>query len=239
MPGKLSQPYQPLLLRILHGVTGICAIAAILTAAWTYDTYDGRFGRFFLPKLEAIEGIHGTFGLWTLLIFPIFVVYAFRRGQKRLIQPDSLQKLSQPGKPIFGYTLHRITNTLAIFALTFALFSGKMMSEKWLPQGELNHTWYYLHLISWVVLVLAIAFHLLMAAKVGGTPLLLSIMNWKFRSQDSPSLWRKNISEWKANFRLDEVFHPPNSAQIFRVLEAIILITIILAWVISIVKELG
>ncbi|MEA5540529.1 MAG: hypothetical protein WAN66_24680 [Limnoraphis robusta] len=92
--GKLSHPYQPLLLRILHGVTGICAIAAILMAAWRYDTDDRRFSRIFLPKLEAIEGIHGTFGLWTLLIFPVFVVYAFRRGQKRLIQPDSVQKLS-------------------------------------------------------------------------------------------------------------------------------------------------
>lgn len=87
------QPYQPLLLRILHGFNGLFLIAAILTAFWTYNTYDGRWGRIPLPAYQAIEGIHGTFGLYTLLIFPAFVLYAFHRGQKRLIRSDSFIKL--------------------------------------------------------------------------------------------------------------------------------------------------
>ncbi|MDJ0585680.1 MAG: cytochrome b/b6 domain-containing protein, partial [Microcystis sp. M49636_WE2] len=40
---KTNQPYQPLLLRILHGFTGIALIAAMVTAYWTYDTFDGRW----------------------------------------------------------------------------------------------------------------------------------------------------------------------------------------------------
>ncbi|UBF25023.1 cytochrome b/b6 domain-containing protein [Kovacikia minuta CCNUW1] len=166
---KLTQPYQPLLLRILHGLTGLFLMAAILTAFWTYDTYDGRWGRIPLPPYKDIEGVHGTFGLWTLLIFPAFVIYAFHRGQKRLVQPDSFTTLTQLGTPSWWYTLNRLTNTVALLALTFALFSGKMMDETWLPKGELNHAWYYAHLIGWVIMVAAIALHLLMECKSWGS----------------------------------------------------------------------
>lgn len=86
---NVDQPYQPLLLRILHGLNGIFLILSILSAFWTYNTYDGRWGTVLLPNYQAIEGIHGTFGLYTLLIFPAFVLYACHQGQRRLIQPDS------------------------------------------------------------------------------------------------------------------------------------------------------
>ena len=140
---SLSKPYQPLLLRILHGLTGLFLIAAILTALWTYDTYDGRWLDLPLPIYLDIEGVHGTFGLYTLLIFPAFVVYAFHWGRRRLVQPDSLNSLALTRKPIWWYTLSRFSNTLALVALTFALFSGKMMDKTWLPKGELDHAWCY------------------------------------------------------------------------------------------------
>lgn len=142
---KPALPHQPLLLRILHGLTGIFAIAAILTAFWTYNTYDGRWGTIPLPRFEAIEDIHGTFGLYTLLVYPLFVLYAFRRGQKRLLQPQALEKLYRGRWPLAGRrpsplagripspfwwsVLHQLTNTLTILALVFALFSGKMMDS--------------------------------------------------------------------------------------------------------------
>ncbi|BAU67372.1 hypothetical protein STA3757_47890 [Stanieria sp. NIES-3757] len=254
MPTKFSQPYQPLLLRILHGLTGLFAISAILTAFWTYNTYDRRWGQLPLPEFPEIEGIHGTFGLWTLLIFPFFVVYAFHRGQRRLIQSDSWQKMTQFGRrysafsrrrllrlrqPIWWYTLHRSINTLSILALTFAVFSGKMMDEKWLPQGELNHSWYYAHLISWLILVICIALHLLMSVKVGGIPLILSMINWQFRSQDSPALWRKHIANWRSNFDRAMVTQWFFSLSALKVLEIFVLISIVLAWVISLIKEMG
>ncbi len=232
---KSSQPYQPLLLRILHGLIGLFLIAAILTAFWTYNTFDGRWGKLPLPYYPEIEGLHGTFGVFTLLIFPLFVVYAFHRGQKRLLQPDSLAKLTQFGKPIWWYTLNRFTNTVVILALTFALFSGKMMDEKWLPNGELDRFWYYAHLVSWLIIVACIALHLLMNAKVGGLPLLLSMINWRFRSKDSPALWSTNIAAWWSWRRSAQL--SLQSISLLTALEIFVLVSIVAAWIISLFKE--
>ncbi|HIK19444.1 MAG TPA: cytochrome b/b6 domain-containing protein [Leptolyngbyaceae cyanobacterium M33_DOE_097] len=234
---KSTQPYQPLLLRILHGLTGLFLVAAILTAFWTYDTYDGRWGRIPLPTYQEIEGIHGTFGLYTLLIFPAFVVYAFHRGQRRLVQTDSLASLTQVGQPAWWYTLNRVTNTFALLALTFALFTGKMMDETWLPKGELNHAWYYAHLIGWVVMVAAIALHLLMNAKVGGAPLLLSMLSWKFRANDSPKLWMTHISAWWSTVQQGGWSTWFQSPRLLLVLELLILLSIVAAWITPLFKS--
>lgn len=235
---KLNHPYQPFLLRLLHGLTGLFLVLAILSAFWTYNTYDGRWGTIPLPKFKAIEGIHGTFGLYTLLIFPVFVLYAFNRGKNRLVQPDALTELThQIGQPVWWYTLSRFVNTLTLIALTFALFSGKMMDETWLPNGELEHFWYYGHLVSWVVMGIAIALHLLMNAKIGGTPFLLSMMTWKFRPQDSPRLWKNHIVSWWSTFQFDwsdwkhVIYKRPK-------LELAIWVSLIAAWLISLLKEL-
>lgn len=231
-----SQPYQPLLLRILHGLTSLFVVAAIVTAFWTYDTYDGRWGKIPLPEYKEIESLHGTFGLYALLIFPLFVLYAFHQGQRRLIQSDSLAKLSQVGKPIWWYTLNRTTNTLAIVALTFALFSGKMMDETWLPQGELNHRWYYAHLMAWVLMVVSIALHLLLNAKVGGLPLLLSMWSWKFRAKDSPVLWSTHISAWWSTLRSISEVKGQRSVSALIGLELIVLVSIAISWIVPLFK---
>jgi Prokaryotic cytochrome b561 len=236
---KSFQPYQPLVLRILHGLTGLFAIAAMLSAFWTYNVYDGRWGTLPLPRFEDIEGIHGTFGLFTLLIFPLFVLYAFHRGQKKLIQSDSLSKVIYIGKPIWWYTLHRSTNTLMILALTFALFSGKMMDEKWLPKGELEHRWYYVHLISWLVLIICLALHLLMSIKVGGIPLLNSMLTREFHHKDSPVHWINHFSNWRKNYSLELFIDWWRSFSILQIIEIIVLVSIAMAWIISLFKELG
>lgn len=189
-----SQPYQPSLLRFLHGINALIALLAIITSFWVYNTYDGRFGQLPLPQIDDIIGIHGTFGKTLLFaVMPAFALYSFHIGQKRLIQSDSFQKLSQLGKPIGWYSLHRIINTTMLLAVTFSLVSGSMVKEEWLPAGELNHTWYSLHLIGWVVLVFCLAIHLLMSAKVGGWSFLVSIFSLKSRSNDSPASWIKQI----------------------------------------------
>jgi hypothetical protein len=234
---KGTQPYQPLLLRMLHGLTALFGIAAILTALWTYDTYDGRWGRIPLPTYREIEGIHGTFGLWTLLFFPAFVLYSFHRGHKRLVQPDSAARLAQVGKPIWWYTLNRFCNTGALLALCFSLFSGKMMDSTWLPKGELNHFWYYAHLTGWVMMVGAIALHLLMNAKVGGAPLLLSMFNWRFRKQDSPTLWPGHSRQWWFRLRQGSWSTWLPSSRLLAVLEVGILLSIAAAWTIPLFKS--
>ena len=195
-PIKRTRPYQPLLLRLLHGLNGIFLIAAILTAFWTYDVYDGRWGKLSLPPYQIIEGVHGTFGLYTLLIFPAFVIYSFHRTKKPLTQSIGRTKAAQVGTPLWWYCLSRFTNLLSLVALTLALVSGKMMDETWLPKGALNHRWYYVHLISWVVVTGAIALHLLLKAKVGGAPLILSVLDWQFVPTDSPKYWRSHVANW-------------------------------------------
>jgi hypothetical protein len=241
MAKRTVRPYQPFLLRVLHGLTGLCLIAAIFSAYWTYDTYDGRWGGIPLPSFREIEGIHGTFGLWTLLIFPAFVIYAFHKGQQRLIRPDLLSNdllsKSKVGKPIWWYSLNRLTNTLTLLALTFALFTGKMMDSTWLPKGELTHAWYYAHLISWVVMVVAILLHLLMNAKVGGSPWLLSMLSWQFRNEDSPALWPARLSQGWLEVRQRPwiSWFQPMTAMV--ILELAILISIGAAWIISLLKS--
>lgn len=231
-----STPYQPLLLRLLHGGAALALLAALFTAYWTYDTYDGRWGGLALPTYRAIEGLHGTFGLWTLLIFPALVIYAFHRGQRRLLQSDSFSKLAQVGKPIWWYTLNRGANTLVLLALTFALFSGKMMDETWLPRGQLNHGWYYAHLISWIVMVGAIALHWLINAKVGGTLLLLSMFALQVRPQDSPTLWPAHVSRWWSGVRQGDWVRWFQPMTAMYSLEVSILVSIVLAWVIPLSK---
>lgn len=188
-----SKPYQPLLLRLLHGASALIALLAIVTSFWVYNTYDGRFGQLPLPRIKDMIGIHGTFGLTFLIVMPAFALYSFHAGQKRLVQPDSFAKLTQVGKPIWWYSLHRIVNTVILLAATWALISGRMMKEEWLPAGEFNHIWYSLHLVGWVLLVSCLTIHLLMIVKVGGVPLMVSMFELKYRVEDSPSTWLEKI----------------------------------------------
>ena len=189
-----SKPYQPLLLRLLHGLNGAIALLAILTAFMVYNTYDGRFGKVPVPRIADIIGIHGTFGKLLLFgVMPTFALYSFLAGKKRLVQPDSFGKLTQLGKPIWWYSLHRIVNTLMLLALTFAIVSGSMVKEEWLPAGDLTQVWYYLHLSGWAVLVFCLLMHLLMNAKVGGLPLILSMFDVAYRREDSPAAWWRKI----------------------------------------------
>jgi hypothetical protein len=190
---RRTRPYQPLLLRLLHGFNALIAVLAIITSFLVYNTYDGRLIKLPLPKIEDIIGIHGTFGLIFLLVLPAFALYSFQAVEKRLIQPDSLAKLKQVGTPIWWYTLHRFVNTGMLLAATFALISGRMMKEEWLTNGDLTHIWYQLHLTAWVVLVTCLVLHLLLIIKVGGVPLVLSMFEVKYRLEDSPSTWLKKI----------------------------------------------
>ena len=191
-----SKPYQPLLLRLLHGVNALIAVLAILTAFVVYNNYDGRFGKLPLPQLEHIIGIHGTFGKLLILgVMPAFALYSFHIGQKRLIQPDSLAKITQLSKPIGWYSFHRTVNTIMLLALTFSIVSGSMVKEEWLPAGELTRIWYTLHLMGWAILVLCLALHLLMSAKIGGFPLIVSMFEAKYRPNDS------SLTDWLHKIR--------------------------------------
>lgn len=189
-------PYQPLILRILHSIAGLLAIGALITGFLVYNTYDGRFGAISLPSLPDIQGIHGTFGLFFLLIFPALAIYSFYWGYQRLLFPDFWARLThQVGKPVWWVNLQRLLNTAMLLAATLAVVTGRMMQEAWLPAGELHHIWYGLHLTAWLVLLITLVGHIAMSLKVGGAPLLLSMIQTKYRPEESPSLWMGILRE--------------------------------------------
>jgi hypothetical protein len=191
-----TKPYQPLLLRLLHGLAASLVLLALGTGFWVYDLYDGRWGRLGLPSAGDIQGIHGTIALTFFLLLPLFMLYSFRLGDRRLVQPNFVAQLSAVGKPIWWVTFHRLANTSMLLAATFAVVTGRMMKEEWLPAGEINHRAYLLHLVAWGVMAGAIALHVLLGAKVGGMPLLASMVSVVWRAGDRPQQWLKNF-QWK------------------------------------------
>ena len=182
-------PYQPVLLRLLHSAIALLVFGSLITGFMVYDRYDKRFGTLSLPIVPNTQGIHGTIALTFLLLLPVFAIYCFHLGSRRLVQEQSISQLKEINKPVWWISLQRLTNTLLLLSATFAVITGRMMQEIWLPSKELNHSWYIGHLIAWLVMILGIALHLLMSAKVGGLPLLLSIYNWKIRPDDLPKNW--------------------------------------------------
>ncbi len=192
-----SQPYQPFLLRILHAGNALLAIASAITGFLVYDSWDGRWGKLGLTQANrSLIDIHGTFAFFLFFIFIGFAIYSLKYGRQRLIPPDVASKLAQLGKPIWWHTLHRIANTAILFSLSLSVLSGKFQDENWLPNGDMNHIWYFVHLIAWAIFIAAIALHLLMSAKVGGVPLFLSMFDRSYRPEESPALWKEKTLSW-------------------------------------------
>ncbi|MTJ47525.1 cytochrome b/b6 domain-containing protein [Dolichospermum sp. UHCC 0259] len=232
-----SAPYQPLIFRILHGISGILGIGAIISGFLVYNTFDKRFGYIPIPKINPIQDIHGTLAVFFLILFPFFAVYSFHAGKRRLLQPDSIQNLSQFGNPIWWVSLQRLVNTKMLLAAVLVVVSGRMMKEEWLPLGELDHIWYYAHLIAWVIIILCLAIHILMSAKVGGVPLLLSILSWKFRPEDSPANWYSRLCVWLGNFSnnlKEEINQFMTSGLLLKIIEVIVLGGIIAAFILPV-----
>ena len=216
-----STPYQPILLRILHSVNAILVFSALITVFLVYNTYDKRWGSLNLPKLDAIQGIHGTIALTFLLTLPVFVLYSFRIGYRRLVQDQSFSHLTEVGKPIWWVSIHRIANTLTLLSATFAVITGRMMKEEWLPAGEIFHSWYIAHLVAWLCVFFSVAFHLLLGIKVGGVPLLMSMFNRTRRSEDK-------LSNWLQDLRLER------ASKLLKMLEIVVIGGIILAFILPV-----
>jgi len=192
-----SQPYQPLMLRLLHGVNALLVIGALLTGFLVYDSWDGRFGSLGLSRNNrALIDIHGTFGFFLLFVFIAFAIYSIRLGRKRLFPGNARTKLKQLGKPIWWWTLHQLANTLMLIALSFSVVSGKLQNEHWLPNGELNHPAYFAHLWAWLILTIALGLHLLMSLKAGGLILWQSMIDVKYRPSEDPRQWPRKVRSW-------------------------------------------
>jgi cytochrome b561 len=193
-----SQPYQPFLLRLLHGINALLIIGAVITGFLVYDSWDRRFGALSITtRNRSLIDIHGTFGFFiSYFALPLFLIYCWKAGRKRLLQADTFQQINNNnvGTPTWWYALQKTANTLMIVAALFSVISGKFQDETWLPLSDFTRVAYYVHLIAWVVIVLALALHLLISAKVGGFPLLLSMLNTTYRPQESPRFWFNKIT---------------------------------------------
>ena len=221
MDTSRAHPYQPVLLRILHGVAAVLLVLALISGFLVYNTYDKRWGGFALPTIGDIQGIHGTIALMFLLFLPAFALYSFHIGYRRLVQEQSFSQLKQLGKPVWWTSVHRFANTLMLLAATFAVVTGRMMKEEWLPAGQIHRQWYLAHLVAWVSVFISLALHLLMGAKVGGVPLLVSMFNWQMRDEDTPLSWLRGV----------KIKH---SSLVLKVLEGVVIGGIIMAFLLPV-----
>jgi hypothetical protein len=161
-------PYQPSLLRLLHGATALLVLPAWLTGLVVYARHDGRFGRLHLVPDGPWIDIHGTVGvlLWPMAL--LFGVYAISAGRARLRQGS---------------------NAVALLALALAVVSGKLMQEHWLRAGQLHHVVYNLHLTAWLLLSVAVLWHVAAVLRRGGQALAGSMVQLRVQANDRPRHW--------------------------------------------------
>lgn len=168
----MPRPYQPSLLRLLHGATALLVLAAWLTGLLVYSHFDGRWGR--LPF--AFDGdwidLHGSVGVMLWPIALLFALYALTLGRRRLRHP---------------------ANALALVALALAVGSGKLMEEDWLEDGDLSQWVYTVHLSAWLAVAGAVLFHFGAVLARGGWPLARSMASLQLRAEDRPGGWLGQI----------------------------------------------
>ena len=167
----MAAPYQPSLLRLLHGLTAVVALLCWFTGAAVYSQFDGRWGHLPLELPEAID-LHGTAGFLLKLVAIPFVVYALSMGRSRLRRP---------------------ANAVALLALLLSVSSGLLMDEDWLREGQLDHLVYHLHLLGWLVLSGAVLWHGLAQLRRGGPALALSMLQLRIRPGDRPTDWLSQL----------------------------------------------
>ena len=176
----MARPYQPSLLRLLHGATALGAVLAWLSGLFVYSQSDGRWGRLpFRPPGEWID-IHGTVGVALLPLAVLFAAYAFTLGRRQLARPS---------------------NAGALAALALAIGTGKLMQEDWLRQGNLTPLVYSLHLAAWAGITVAVVSHLAGVLSRGGWPLASSMASVRIKNGDRPTDWPRQVA--KATRRQD------------------------------------
>ncbi|NJN48741.1 MAG: cytochrome b/b6 domain-containing protein [Alkalinema sp. RL_2_19] len=170
-----QSPYQPSLLRLLHGLSALVLFGAATSGYWIYEQFDGRWGKLGLPMIDNVMGLHHTIGEFATVLMLLFVLYSLTLGRRKLVQLSSLKQLVQPTHPAWWNSLHRLTNTFIMGAAILAVVSGKRMEGRWLANEEFDQLPYLLHLSAWSAIGIGLILHLLMNLKIGGVPLLMSI----------------------------------------------------------------
>lgn len=169
------RPYQPSLLRLLHGATMLLVPLCWLSGFLVYSNSDGRWGRLAWRVPGDWIDIHGTLGvlLWPLAL--LFALYALSLGRHRLNQA---------------------ANAAALIGLALAVGSGKLMNEDWLRTGQLDQLAYSAHLIAWLLIAAAVAWHLAALLRRGGRALAGSMIQLQVRANDHPRHWPSQVNTW-------------------------------------------
>ena len=131
----------------------------------------------------------------------IYIVYSLWAGRRRLIQPKSFKQLTGVGKqggknvgrPAWWCALHCLVNTSLLIFGSLAVISGDDLGQKVLENGVFSDWGYALHVLSWLGMLLSTLLHILLSLKVGGVPLVLSIVSLKIRSKDHPRHWPQRL----------------------------------------------
>lgn len=168
----MPRPYQPSLLRLLHGATALLVPLAWLSGLLVVSTDDGRFGRLPISLPGDWIDIHGTVGVVLWPISLLFGFYALTAGRARLRRP---------------------ADALALLALGLAVGSGKLMDEDWLRDGQFDHLVYSIHLLAWLLIALAVTLHVAGVLQRGGFPLARSMASLQLRPGDLPGHWFDQI----------------------------------------------
>ncbi|MBF2098398.1 MAG: cytochrome b/b6 domain-containing protein [Gloeomargaritaceae cyanobacterium C42_A2020_066] len=216
-----SPPYQPSLLRFTHILTAGLGILALITGWAVYNRYDGRVVRLPLPPIDDLIDVHGTVGLGFLIVLPLLVGYSFHLGAHRL-PPRRGARASQGNRPAVWRLYHSFTNLGLLGAATLAVVSGRHMQENWLPAGQLNHGWYWVHLGAWALLLALLVLHVCIGLMLGGRPLLASMLAVRVRAEDTPRAW---LGQVRAGFQQAKSL-PPH----LRRWEALIGLGLVAAW---------
>jgi hypothetical protein len=153
-----TSPYQPLLLRLLHGAMVVLVPLAWLSGAVVFSNHDGRWLRLPLQVPGDWIDIHGTIGVLLWPLAALFAIYALSVGRFRL---------------------RHGANAAALIGLVLAVGSGKFMQEAWLRNGDLDHFIYHLHLLAWLMMAAAVAWHIQAVFSRGGFALARSMFRLK------------------------------------------------------------
>lgn len=153
-----TSPHQPLLLRLLHGAMVVLVPLAWLSGAVVFSNHDGRWLRLPLQVPGNWIDIHGTIGVLLWPLAALFVIYALSVGRFRL---------------------RHGSNAAALIGLVLAVGSGKFMQEDWLRNGDLDHFIYHLHVLAWLLIAAAVAWHIQGVIPRGGVALASSMVRLK------------------------------------------------------------
>jgi hypothetical protein len=158
-----TSPYQPWLLRLLHGTIVLLVPLAWLSGAVVFSNHDGRWLRLPLQVPGNWIDIHGTIGVLLWPLAALFVIYALSVGRFRL---------------------RHGANAAALIGLVLSVGSGKFMQEDWLRNGDLDHVVYHLHVLAWLLIAAAVAWHIAGVFSRGGMSLASSMFKLKVRAND-------------------------------------------------------